>query len=178
MARYHKWATAKLLAALPDVPESDLQRPLGLPFRSVHATLNHLLLADALWMSRHTGRAVVAGIDTAACGSMWAGETDDGHWDAIPGLAGVTTTGGVGALLLPLCDDWVALVDGLTEDQLGASFEYRSTGGAPLRKQRAGALQHLFNHGTHHRGQVTVAFSLLGRKAPALDLLYFLDPAS
>ncbi len=37
------------------------------------------------------------------------------------------------------------------------------------------ALAHVFNHGTHHRGQITAALTALGQPSPELDLVYFLQ---
>jgi uncharacterized damage-inducible protein DinB len=35
-------------------------------------------------------------------------------------------------------------------------------------------MTHVFNHGTHHRGQITAAMTILGHKCPELDLFYML----
>ena len=42
MARYHGWATERLLASVEPMPEEAYRRPCGLFFQSVHGTLNHL----------------------------------------------------------------------------------------------------------------------------------------
>ena len=39
----------------------------------------------------------------------------------------------------------------------------------------AATLTHVFNHGTHHRGQVTAALTLLGQACPVIDLVYMLQ---
>src|SRR5579863_6871304 len=64
LARYHRWAHARLLAALAPIPDRDYYADQGLFFRSVHRTLNHLLLVDLLWHGRLTGQPfAVSGLD-------------------------------------------------------------------------------------------------------------------
>jgi uncharacterized damage-inducible protein DinB len=36
-------------------------------------------------------------------------------------------------------------------------------------------MMHVFNHGTHHRGQVTAALTMLGHESPSIDLVYMLQ---
>ena len=53
LARYNAWATARLLDAVARVPEVDYRRDVGLFFRSIHGTLNHLLVGEhQLWFVR------------------------------------------------------------------------------------------------------------------------------
>ncbi len=53
LARYNVWATARLLAAVQVLPEADYRRDMGLFFRSIHGTLNHLLVGEhLLWFAR------------------------------------------------------------------------------------------------------------------------------
>ena len=46
MARYHAWATERLLRSVASIPDGAYRRPCGLFFGSIHGTLNHLLLTD------------------------------------------------------------------------------------------------------------------------------------
>ncbi len=57
MARYHSWATERLLSSIEPLPEDSYRRPCGLFFGSIHGTSNHLLLTDSeLWYPRFTGK--------------------------------------------------------------------------------------------------------------------------
>ena len=51
-ARYHVWATHRLLDAVSRVPDADYRKDVGLFFKSIHGTLNHLLVADNIWFPR------------------------------------------------------------------------------------------------------------------------------
>ena len=47
MARYHAWATERRLTSIASIPDEFYRKPCGLFFRSIHGTLNHLLLTDS-----------------------------------------------------------------------------------------------------------------------------------
>jgi uncharacterized damage-inducible protein DinB len=61
----------------------------------------------------------------------------------------------------------------LSEDALHAPLQFSDMAGAPYAEPLVQLMQHLVNHGTYHRGQVTTMLRQLGTKAVALDLLYF-----
>src|SRR5690242_13769187 len=64
LAGYHIWADTRLLKALEPMSDADYHGDQGLFFRSVHRTLNHLLLVDLLWHGRLTGKPFpISGLD-------------------------------------------------------------------------------------------------------------------
>jgi uncharacterized damage-inducible protein DinB len=68
----------------------------------------------------------------------------------------------------------VAYVAGLSEATLAGRFRYRTiVNPADVEQPLAPALIHVFNHQTHHRGQVHALLTGLGRDAPSLDLILF-----
>ena len=64
-ARYHVWATQRLLEAVTQVSDGDYRRDVGLFFKSIHGTLNHLLVAEhLLWYARFAkGESPVLALD-------------------------------------------------------------------------------------------------------------------
>ena len=65
MAGYHAWAFERLYAALVPLDDAAYRDDCGLFFRTIHGTLNHLLLADRVWFARFQGeRYEVAGLDS------------------------------------------------------------------------------------------------------------------
>jgi len=54
-ARYNGWANRLLYTATAQLSDEQYRQDVGLFFTSVHGTLNHLLVADAIWMKRLTG---------------------------------------------------------------------------------------------------------------------------
>lgn len=158
LARYNAWATQRLLRAVAALPEDDYRRDVGLFFRSVHATLNHLLVGEQLlWFVRFAeGRSPALALDHEA-------EPDRM------------------ALAQRLCSGaarWEPLIAAMAPARWAGTVDYTSTRGETVRLPFAATLTHVFNHSTHHRGQITAALTALGRTVPELDLVYHLrDPA-
>jgi uncharacterized damage-inducible protein DinB len=55
LAAYNGWANRRLYAAAAELPDEAYRADRGAFFKSVHGTLNHLLVADRIWMKRFTG---------------------------------------------------------------------------------------------------------------------------
>lgn len=152
-AAYNAWANRQVYAAAGELSEEEFHRPVGAFFGSLHRTLNHLLVADRIWMKRFTG----------------TGEAPD-RLDAI--LAETRTE--LEALRSAedaRIRDWVA---GLSEKDLAGDIQYRPVSSPePVTQPLAGALAHVFNHQTHHRGQCHMILTVLGQPSLTLDLAFF-----
>jgi len=59
MARYNRWINERLYECCAVVPEAERKRDMGAFFKSIHGTLNHLLLGDRVWMGRFVGPVFV-----------------------------------------------------------------------------------------------------------------------
>lgn len=151
LARYHAWATGRLLDAIAPLDEADYRRDLGLAFRSLHGTLNHLAVAElALWWPRFAeGRSPRLALDAEI-------EPDRER------LAARLRAGARG---------WAALIGALPPGRESGPLSYTMTTGEPQALPVGLALAHVFNHATHHRGQCSAALTALGRPAPVLDLV-------
>jgi uncharacterized damage-inducible protein DinB len=154
-ARYDRWATERVLSAADQLPESEYRRDVGLFFKSVHGTLNHLLVAQHhLWLPRF-----VAG-ESRRLDLGSEAEPDRGR---------------LRAALLDGCDAWGRLVAGLDDTRLAATLDYTTTRGQAISLPCVATLLHVFNHGTHHRGQVTAGLTMLGHECPVLDMVAVLQ---
>ena len=150
---YHGWAYARLLGELASLDEAQYRAPCGLFFGSIHATLNHLAVADRIWLARVRGEAQpFARLDAEAVTERTALEN---YLEA-----------GVAA--------WRDHLEGLVDVELLAPLAYRNIAGEPQQRSRLEIVTHLVNHGTHHRGQISAALTALGRPAPVLDYIYAL----
>ncbi|QIE55376.1 damage-inducible protein DinB [Pikeienuella piscinae] len=152
-AAYNAWANRRLYAAAAGLPEAARNAPAGAFFGSLHATLNHLLVADRIWMRRFTGE----------------GETHE-RLDEVPfdGFAALREARGA---MDARIENYVT---GLSEAGIAADFSYvRVTAPEPITQKLAPALAHFFNHQTHHRGQCHQMLTAAGATAPPLDLLFF-----
>ncbi len=155
MARYNLWATQKLMAAVGALPDAEYRRDVGLFFKSVHGTLNHLLVGEhLLWFRRFAeGVSDARRLDEEA-------EPDRGR---------------LRQRLIDGATAWLPLLDVWPDQRLHGQLNYRRTTGEALSLPFAATLLHVFNHGTHHRGQITAALTMLGRPAPEIDLVAMLQ---
>jgi uncharacterized damage-inducible protein DinB len=162
MARYNRWMNEKLYAVCGSLDDAELARDRGAFFGSIRGTLNHLLLADRVWMSRFTG-------DPARFASH----------DASGSKVEVTSLRDV---LYPNFEDLkrerertdaeiLAWVTELEDAKLLETLHYETLSGVPQAHPGWWAIGHFFNHQTHHRGQVTTLLMQAGRDPGVTDLL-------
>lgn len=155
LARYNVWATRRLLDAVAVVSDADYRKDVGLFFRSMHGTLNHLLVGEhMLWYPRFA-RGVSPKVEL----NVEVEPDRDRLGQALKGGA---------ANWLPLIESWPA-------ERFDGVLNYTNMRGQAMSLPFAATLAHVFNHGTHHRGQVTAALTALGHVSPELDLVYLLQ---
>lgn len=153
LARYNAWANRRLYEACSRLPAEAIARPRPGVFGSILATLNHGLVGDRLWMGRFTG--------------------DESH--GITGLDQILHADFAGLAQARVEQDGriVTFFDAPLGD-LEASFAYRTMAGQDTATPLGLTMLHMFNHATHHRGQVHDMLSATDVPPPALDLIYFL----
>jgi uncharacterized damage-inducible protein DinB len=151
-ARYNAWANGRLYDAAASLPEAAYKADRKAFFGSIHGTLNHLLVGDRIWMQRLTG----------------VGETYE-RLDLILHEDLASLRGAREAEDARI----IAYVEGLDEPALERVLEYRNTTGTGFRQQVCAMLDHVFNHQTHHRGQVHALLGAAGVAPPPLDLLIY-----
>ena len=155
-AAYHVWATDRLLIEhVKPLPEADYRADAKLFFRSIHGTLNHLLVGEhMLWYPRFA-RGVSPKVELNA--------------EVEPDRArlGQALKGGAA--------NWLPLIESWPTDRFDGELAYTNMRGQAMRLPFAATLAHVFNHGTHHRGQITAALTALGHASPELDLVYLLQ---
>lgn len=158
MARYNAWQNRSLYREAGRLDEARRREDRGLFFRSVHATLDHILWGDTMWMSRFQPGWDIPSVGPAD-GEAWMG------WDELV-EARQFADARIG--------DWAA---GLTPRDLEGDLEWYS-GVAHRRMSRPKwvLVAHFFNHQTHHRGQVHAALTGFGLRPDATDL-GFMDEA-
>ncbi len=158
LARYNVWATARLLDAVAALPEADYRRDVGLFFRSVHGTLNHLLVGEHLLWYRRFAEGISPRLAL--------------NEEVEPDRARLPQRLQEGAAR------WQSLIESWPAERFDGRLNYTTTRGQPASLPFAATLGHVFNHATHHRGQVTAALTALGQPCPVLDLVYMLQQES
>jgi uncharacterized damage-inducible protein DinB len=154
LAGYNAWANTRIYEAVLSLDKEQQWRTLGLFFGSLGGTLNHILVADRVWMKRFTG----------------SGEHPDR-------LDATITTDMTDLWRQRKAEDTriIAYVAGLTEEALEQTFTYRMmTRPDTVTAQLWPDLLHVFNHQTHHRGQAHTGLSIVtGREPPSLDMIVY-----
>ena len=155
MAHYNHLANQRLYDTCALLPEAELKRTRPAFFKSIHGTLNHILLGDRIWLARFEGgTAPSTGLDAILYDDFRelraAREAEDARIEAF--------------------------ADGLTEAALAGSIRYLNNQGRTFDDPVPMLLAHLFNHQTHHRGQVHDMLTQTDVPPPVLDLHRVVKP--
>ena len=148
---YNTWANHRSLEAASALTDEQFTRPLGSSFSSVRDTLAHICGGEWVWLERFHGRTPTAMPDIKQFATLAALRE---HWH-------------------PQEQDLLAFVRGLTQEDLEGILEYKTMKFGIYRNPLFQALQHLANHGTYHRGQVTTLLRQLGAQPVPTDLMHF-----
>jgi uncharacterized damage-inducible protein DinB len=160
-ARYNRWMNGKVYAAAARLSEMERKRDRGAFFGSIHNVMNHILVADRIWLGRLAGRAPepgfigVDGIKTLD--QEIASDFDDLRRERDRTDAAI--------------DAWA---ETLTSDNLAGTFRMGSKDG-PRDLPLWWAVTQLFNHQTHHRGQITDLLFQAGQDPGATDIFQMLN---
>jgi uncharacterized damage-inducible protein DinB len=166
LARYNAWMNSKLYAVCAALGDEQRKRDLGAFFRSVHGTLNHLLVTDRVQLGRFVGAERTKSLD--ARGKEIAIRSLDQELYADFGELRREREK-TDALIV----EWTARE--LTAEFLGRTLEYDAMS-APGRfaVPMWAPVSHFFNHQTHHRGQVTTLLMQLGHDPGVTDFMAML----
>jgi uncharacterized damage-inducible protein DinB len=149
---YHYWARNHVLDAAAALDPDQLTRDLRSSFPSVRETLVHTYAAERVWFLRFNGESPTS----------------------MPGVEALTTIDALREAWSALELQVRAFVDALGDEGLRRTFPYRLFSGAAGTSTYAQALQHLVNHASYHRGQVTTMLRQLGAAPPrSMDLVAF-----
>lgn len=165
-ATYNQWMNEKILAASQQLDAEQLRLDRKAFFGSILGTLNHLVVADTIWLKRFAQHA--PGLASLMPMQDRATPTalNQMLFDELPALA---------VERRELDRMIIAWSQELTDDDLAGVLDYISSRG-PFRRPLAGVVLHFFNHQTHHRGQITTLLSQAGVDVGVTDL-FMLVPA-
>ena len=152
MAVYNRWMNERLYGLCAQLTDAQRKEDVGAFFKSIHGTLNHLLLADRLWMGRFLSQPFVAkSLDQELYPDFAALRGERAKTDA-------------------QIEAWAQK---LSDAILDSDLSYTSmVNPAPRRCPMRLAVAHFFNHQTHHRGQLTTLLSQRGIDPGVTDLLW------
>jgi uncharacterized damage-inducible protein DinB len=157
MARYNLWQNSGLIDMVPTLPPEELVRDRGAFWGGILGTLSHLLWGDRVWLSRLAG-SPKPDLPLGESGRL---VTDGAAW-----ASGRAETDRV-------LTDWAQSV---TSSHLEGEYSWDSpAAGRRVSRPRSLIVTHLFNHQTHHRGQVHAMLTAAGLRPPATDLPFMPD---
>ncbi len=162
LSRYNQWMNDKLYGTAAQLPADELAKDRSAFFGSLLATLNHIMVADIIWLQRFSEHPA--------------------QHQALDRIRAMPKPQALGQILL---DDFTALSAERTRldstiitwcGQLNASdlnykLAYRNMKGEASVKNLGSLMLHFFNHQTHHRGQATTLLSQQGLDVGVTDLL-------
>ena len=153
MARYNRWQNQSLYSSADRLPDSERKRARGAFFESIHGTLSHLYFADQLWMHRFTGTTPLP-----IAKSIAESATAIPDWSELK------------AGRAAFDEIIVAWADAMSPGDLDGELSWKSMTGGEFSRPRWLLVTHLFNHQTHHRGQVHCLMTQNGLKLADTDL--------
>jgi len=148
---YNAWANRRAMDASAALTSDQFIKQLGSSFSSVRDTLAHIFGAEWIWLERFQGRSpaslpdVTQYADLASLRRAWLE-----HEERLLGFVG-----------------------GLKQDDLNRTLEYKTLKFGTYSNPLWQSMQHVVNHGTYHRGQITTMLRQLGAQPILTDLMHF-----
>lgn len=148
---FNDWAWQRVFASVEKLSEEAYREPRLLFEGSIHATLVHCLAAESIWLSRLEGISPNSLFDPHEFGSFQAVHD---KWQTIAA-------------------NWDRFLRNLSDEQCAQMVEYRNTRGNGFSLLTVDILQHVVNHATEHRSQLTPLLYELGAATLPLDYMLF-----
>lgn len=148
---YNAWANHRSLSAAAGLTNEQFVKPLGSSFSSVRDTLAHICGAEWIWLERFQGRSPASLPDVLECADI---QSLRAKW------AEQETR-------------LLAFVSKLTQEDLNREMEYKTLKFGVYKNPLWQSMQHVVNHGTYHRGQITTLLRQLGAQPILTDLMHY-----
>jgi uncharacterized damage-inducible protein DinB len=150
---YNRWANLRVLEGASKLTPEEFTRDLQSSHNSVRDTLAHILAAEWIWLERWKGTSPGSLLDPGDFATI---ESLEVRWAEVE-------------------RDYREYTSALTDELLGTVITYQNTRGEEWSYPLGEMFQHVMNHSTYHRGQVTTLLRQLGAEVMPLDLLVFMD---
>ena len=148
MATYNQWMNQKLYAVRADIPDRERKSDRGAFFKSINGTLNHILIGDLIWLGRFTQQPFLAKLDQELYSDLNELLAERERLDLV-------------------IIDWSK---NLTPSWLNETLTYTNSSGYTRTLPHWLLTTHIFNHQTHHRGQLTTLLNQMGYNPGVTDL--------
>ncbi|MEO8890458.1 MAG: DinB family protein, partial [Coleofasciculaceae cyanobacterium] len=169
MAQYNHWMNQSLYAAAAQLSEAQLQEDKQAFFSSIFGTLNHIIVADIIWLKRfakhpanHLSLEPIRLLESPKALSQI-------YYNSLEELQPQRLK--LDKIIVKWCDE-------LTESDISYPLPYNRMNGEANIKVLESLIIHFFNHQTHHRGQLTTLLSQEGIDVGVTDLLMLIPDES
>jgi uncharacterized damage-inducible protein DinB len=166
MASYNRWMNRRMYQAAATLPDVALRQDRGAFFGSIQATLNHIAVADTIWLHRFSQPEAASDLRAAMQPFPLPTSLRQELADSFAELQRHR------AALDAVITQWAAQ---LTTSQLSGELTYRNTAGKTFTRAWGPLVLHFFNHQTHHRGQTSTLLFQAGVDVGVTDLIALPD---
>lgn len=152
LVHYNYWARDHMLDAVARLAPEQYTKPLGNSFSSVHDTIVHLYGAEWIWITRCKGQSPME----------------------LPRPSEFANLAAVRAAWRDVEAAWRSLVTNMEDSDVDTAIAFKTMVGSTATSPLGQMIQHVVNHGTYHRGQVTTMLRQLGAEPPkSMDLIFY-----
>ena len=148
---FNAWANHRTIDAVAALTPEQFTKPMGSSFSSVRDTLAHICGGEWVWLERFQGRSPSAMPDNSRFADL---DSLREHW-------------------APIGSQLLKFVRGLTQEDLNGVLEYKTMKFGVYKSPLWQSLQHVANHGTYHRGQITTMLRQQGAQPIPTDIMHF-----
>jgi uncharacterized damage-inducible protein DinB len=161
-AEYNRTMNVRMYEAAAKLSAEDLMKERGAFFGSLFNTMNHIMVADLLWLHRFATLSALSSLQGELSVLPRPASLREPLAESLAGLTAMRTR--VDAVT-------VSLASLLTEDVLGSTLRYTNTAGQSSARNFGLLLHHFFNHQTHHRGQASTLLFQAGVDIGVTDFI-------
>ena len=162
MATYNEWMNTKVFDATRELSHEEFMSERGAYFGSIRGTLNHLVIADTIWLRRFANHP------SASESLKPVTDLEEPDFYDLSRFADFRTLASHRKWLDSTICEWAG---GIADADLDVAVRYTDRKGSSIEADFFGLAMHFFNHQTHHRGQITTLLSQAGKDVGVTDLL-------
>ena len=167
---YNRWANLRMFSVLEKLSHEQFTATRQSSFPSIRESVFHIFAAEWIWLKRWTGASPIASEPIkGASFETWKKLRSAG----VPPPLQLSTVTELREFCDSLEQERLQFIAGLSESTLQAPIKFNDMSGNPYNEPLAELMQHVVNHGSYHRGQVTTLLRQAGTETIPLDMLYF-----
>ncbi len=167
---YNRWANQRMFSVLEKLGDQKLRAEVQSSFPSIRETVFHILFAEWLWLRRWQGASPrAAGPHPNVSSATWKTLTPG----PTPAQRELNTIAELKSFGDSIEQERQEFLSTLSDSKLHAPHNFNDMAGNPYSELLVQLLQHLVNHGTYHRGQVTTMLRQIGAETISLDMLFY-----